>query len=333
MILSRAPLRITLGGGGTDIPSYYEKRCGFTITGAINKYVFVGAYEQFYPTISLKYSKIENVKRVDEIQHPLIREALRETNISNKIEITSLADVPSGTGLGSSGAFLVTLLNTLYAYKGLKRHKRELADLACRIELDKLKLHEGKQDKYACALGGIKMIEYLPNGLVSVMSFPDEDNLQSELKEKLMLFYTGKERSGTASDALKYQDEQCKINNNDMLAYLDEIKIIGYKTKQAFLSRNLDAFGKLLNKHWEIKKQYSPMATNDEANKCYRIALDNGALGGKIMGAGNGGFFMFYHSGSLTERWEFERIMADYDLIKMSFDFDNVGVTTIFSGC
>jgi len=333
MIISQAPCRITLGGGGTDLPSYYEKQGGFTITGAINKYVFVSAYKQFYDDIRLKYSEIEIVKNIDHIRHQLFREALRYTKIDNQIELTSLADVPAGTGLGSSGAFLVALLNTLAVYNGSKQvTKRNLARTACNIELDILKLHEGKQDKYAAAFGGIKMYTYTKDGRVSIESFPDEDYLQRELSDKLYMFYTGQERCGVASDALEYQDDRCLGGNIEMIDYLHEICNIGYKTKICFCRNDFDEFGRLLNEHWEIKKQYSPFTTDKYINKCYRIGLENGALGGKLMGAGGGGFLLFYHPGTTKEIWKFIVEMKKLGLQETKFEFDNQGVQTILGG-
>jgi len=330
MILSRSPLRLTLGGGGTDLPSYYEKRTGFTITGAINKYVFVSAHRQFYPGIKLRYSEFEQVDVLEDIKHPLFREALRSLGIIGGIELTSLADIPAGTGLGSSGAFLVALLNTLHVFRNIQDSKFGLATQACEIELKKLKYHEGKQDKYACAFGGIKAFEFLKNGQVSIISFPNEDLLQRELEDKLSLYYTGKERRILSSEALEYQDKQCKKEGSMMMDFLDEIRNIGYKTKQVFLQGNLDSFGRLLNDHWEIKKQYSPYSTASDIDKYYQVALDNGALGGKIMGAGGGGFFLFYHPGDLKERWKFEDAMRKCGgLRKVDFKFDMEGVKTI----
>jgi len=325
-------VRITLGGGGTDLPSYYKQREGFTITGAINKYVFVSVYKQFYHDIRLKYSQFEIVRHVNDIKHPLFREALRLVGIDNRIELTSLADIPSGTGLGSSGAFLIALLNTLKLYQGKHVSKRELARDACKIELDILKLHEGKQDKYAAAFGGINMYTYSKDGRVSIESFPDEDYLQRELSDKLFMFYTGKERRGTASDALKYQDDNCHGNCDMMFDYLDEIKEIGYKTKTHFQHNDLYMFGRLLNEHWEIKKQYSPYATDNFIDKCYSKALECGALGGKLMGAGGGGFLLFYHTGSVTEIWKFVDEMKKLGLQQTEFEFDTQGVQTILGG-
>lgn len=331
MIISRTPLRITLGGGGTDLPSFYTKYGGFLISGAINKHVYVGVNRQFYNTYSLKYSKVEMKESIDQIEHNLIREALRLLDIPPGIEVTSLADIPSGTGLGSSGAFLVSLLNSLHLYKGKNSNsKRQLAEEACKIELDILKEHEGKQDKYACAFGGIKAYEFNKNGSVSVIPLVNEDMVISELKNNLLFFFTGIKRQGKASDALKNQDIKTKEDDSDMLRNLLEIKNIGLRTKKAFEDLDFDTFGYLLNDHWKIKKKYSPSSTNDFIDGCYQTALDNGALGGKIMGAGGGGgFFMFYHPGTDKEKWSFIDVMKQKGLKQMDYSFDNEGVCTI----
>lgn len=324
MIISRSPLRITLGGGGTDLPSYYQKHGGFLITGAINKYVFVGANKQFYDNISLKYSKIEIKEDINCIDHNLFREALKCLGVQCGIEITSLADIPSGTGLGSSGAFLVALLNTLHHYRGGDVGKRQLAEEACKIEIDILKEHEGKQDPYASAFGGIRIFEIDKNGFVKVTPIVNEDIVKDELEANLFLFFTGEKRKGTASTVIK---NQTKTQTEEKM---HKIKRIGLLTKNAFENNDFDSFGKFLDEHWKIKKQYSPNATNNFIDTCYEKALEAGALGGKIMGAGGGGgFFMFYHSGSNTEKWEFVEKMKKTGLHEMNYNFDNDGVKIV----
>lgn len=329
MIISRAPLRISLGGGGTDLPTYYKKYGGFLIAGAINKHIYVGANQQFYNTYSLKYSKIEIAKKIDDINHPLIRESLRLLEVPPGIEITSLADVPSGTGLGSSGAFLVALLNTLHHYMGHNPTKRQIAEEACKIELDILKEPEGKQDKFVSAFGGIKAYEFSYNGFVNVIPLQNEDLISSMLKEKLLFFFTGERRQGKASDILRHHVKKMDENNVETYSSFNLIKNIGLKTKKAFEDLDFDMFGRLLDEHWEIKKEYSPESSNRFIDKCYKTAKKQGVLGGKIMGAGGGGFFMFYHPGSITSKWEFAEMMKRLGLHQVTFDFDNEGVTTL----
>lgn len=334
MIISRAPVRITLGGGGTDLPSYYEKYEGFLISGAIDKYLLVGANKQFYDTINLKYSKQEEVTDVNDIKHNLFREALKLVGIKKRIELTSLADVPAGSGLGSSGAFLISLLNTLYVYKnGYELSKRELAEKACKIELEILKGHEGKQDKYACAFGGIRAYKFHKNGQVSIIPLANGDVIASELEKNISIFFTGNTRKYTASDVLKHQDEKTKENNSEVLEALHRIKEIGIETKKAFEEGDFDAFGYYLNEHWEIKKKIAPSPPNEFINKCYKHAIKHGAIGGKVMGASaDVGFFMFYHPGPEKERGAFNNAMKNAGLHRMNFKFDRDGVTTMFNG-
>ena len=322
MIISRAPLRITLGGGGTDIPSYYKKYGGIVITGAINKYVFVGANKYFYNNVLLKYSKIELVNNIEKIKHNLLRESLKLLSIREGIEITSLADVPARTGLGSSGAFLVALLNTLHHFRGSNVSKRQLAEEACKIEIDILKEHEGKQDPYSCSFGGMNVYQIEKTGEVKVIPLINQDIVKKELEKNLFLFYTGKERKTTASEIIKKQ-----TNIDD---YMHKIKQIGLLTKQAFENQDFDAFGKFLNEHWKIKKQYAPHSTNDFIDDCYERAMECGCLGGKIMGAGGGsGFFLFYHPGNTISHYEFINKMTLLGLYETKFKFDDSGVIVV----
>ena len=334
MIISRAPVRITLGGGGTDLPSYYEKYEGFLISGAIDKYLLIEANKHFYDTINLKYSKQEEVTDINDIKHNLFREALKMVGVTKRIELTSLADVPAGSGLGSSGAFLISLLNTLCVYKnGYELSKRELAEKACEIELDILKEHEGKQDKYACAFGGIRAYKFYKNGRVSVMPLANGDIVSSELEKNISIFFTGNTRKHMASDVLKHQDEKTKKDDSKLLEALHRIKEIGIETKKAFEEEDFDAFGHFLNEHWEIKKEMSSSPPNKFIDKYYNHAVKYGVLGGKIMGASTDvGFFMFYHPGPEKERKTFNNAMKNVGLRRMNFKFDKDGVTTMFNG-
>jgi len=329
MIISRAPLRISLGGGGTDLPSYYEKCGGFLIAGAINKYIFVGANKQFYDYYLLKYSETEKVKNVHDIKHPLIREAINLVGVDRGIEITSLADIPARTGLGSSGSFLVCLLNTLHEYKGDQVTKRQIAEEACKIELEILKEHEGKQDKYACAFGGVKGYTFHEGGKVSVASLTNEDMIIHKLKNRLLLFFTGIQRNNTASSALQQQDEKCKQNNKDMFNKLDEIKTLGVASQRALEKLDFDCFGSLLNNHWIIKKKYSRQSTNKKIDSYYNFALEKGALGGKMIGAPGGGFLLLYFPEFENKKEIFIKQMEDIGLHHIPYEFDNLGVTTI----
>jgi D-glycero-alpha-D-manno-heptose-7-phosphate kinase len=280
MILSQAPVRITLGGGGTDLPSYYKKYEGFLIAGAIDKYLIVEANKHFYDTITLKYSKLEDVGNVNDIKHNLFREALKFVGIKKGIELTSLADVPAGSGLGSSGAFLVALLNTLHEFKGERATKRQLAEEACKIEIDILKEHEGKQDKYICSFGGIKAYKFHKDGNVSVLHLPNEDVIKSELESRLSIYFTGMTRKGTASDVLKKQDEKTEEQNPEMLEMLHKVKDIGLRTEKAFENFEFDQFGELMHEYWQIKTKMNP-PKDDTITKYYDYAIKHGATGGR----------------------------------------------------
>jgi len=329
MIISKTPVRISLGGGGTDLPSYYEKKEGFLIGGAIDKYVYVSVNKEFFGKYSLKYSKIEKTDNIDNIKHNLIKRTLKFLEIEPGIEITSLADIPARTGMGSSGAFLISLLNSLYGFKGRKPTKRELAEEGCKLEIDIMKEHEGKQDKYVCSMGGLKAYKFYKNGNVSIIPLINEDLIRSTLEENLYLFYTGTLRKEKASDAIKEQDERIKKDESEMLEYMDDIKQIGYQSKKALEDCNFDFFGSLLNKHWIIKKKYSIKSSNKQIDKIYDFALNQGALGGKMIGAPGGGFIMFYFSGKPKEMWKFESSMEEVGLIRIPFKFDIEGVVTL----
>jgi D-glycero-alpha-D-manno-heptose-7-phosphate kinase len=328
MLISKAPVRITLGGGGTDLPSYYEKYEGFLIAGAIDKYVFTGAHKPFIKTIRLRYSTYEDVNKIEDIKHNLFREALKLIDIDN-IELDTVADVPSGTGLGSSGAFLVTLLNTLNIYKyGRVASPREIADMACKIELDILKETEGKQDKYVSAFGGIKAYSISKNGFVSVTSLRNEDLITSELKKNLLLFYSGNKRNILASESLKYQVEKTKANDS-YIDMLHEIKSIGLQSKELLESLYLDKYGLLLDKHWEIKKAYAPHSTNPQIDDIYKKAKALGSTGGKVIGAPGGGFMLFYVPGTEKDMWNFITEMQKLNMRNIDYNFDMDGVRTI----
>ena len=330
MIISRSPMRITLGGGGTDLPSYYEKHEGFVVAGAINKYVFVGANKQFYKNYLLKYSKIELKDKIEEISHPLFRESLRFLSINPGIELTSLSDIPSHTGLGSSGAFLVALINTLYHHTGnSKVDPRMVAKLSCDIEINVLLEHEGKQDKYISAFGGLKAFQFHENGDVSVHPLRNEDIIKNTLEENLYLFYNGTIRNGLASEALKEQDIKTKKGDKNMIDFLHHVKDIGVKSKQALEQRDFDEFARLMDEQWEVKKQYAPSSTNQRINQLHKTALDEGATGGKVIGAPGGGFMLFYHPGLPKSKWNFVERMIKSGLEPVSFEFDTEGVKVI----
>jgi D-glycero-alpha-D-manno-heptose-7-phosphate kinase len=329
MIISRSPVRITLGGGGTDLPSYYSKYGGALIAAAIDKYTLVTAHTRFDDDIKLNYSRSERIKNVDEIKHNIFREGLRLLNIKKGIELTSLSDMPSSSGLGTSGSFTIALLNALHTYKKEFVSQKQLAEEACKIEIDILKEPIGKQDQYIAAFGGITSFQFSKEGKVTVEPLKMSDEAQDELQNNILLFYTGISRS--ASHILREQDEKSKKDEDQTIDTLHEIKRIGLETKKSLEQGDIDKLGEYLDEHWNIKKQLSKSISNPYIDECYTLAKENGALGGKIMGAGGGGFFMFYHNGSNTEKTSFIKKMRIKNLKKMRFDFDTEGSKIILN--
>jgi D-glycero-alpha-D-manno-heptose-7-phosphate kinase len=329
MIISRSPVRITLGGGGTDLPSYYEKYGGALIAATIDKYTFVTAHPRFENDIRLKYADLEHVEKIDEIKHNLFREALKLTKIKPGIELTSLADLPGRSGMGSSGSFTVSLLNVLHAYKKEYVSRKQLAKEACKIEIEILNEPVGKQDQYIAAFGGITQFIFEKDGTVKINPLKLKDEYIDELENNLMIYYTGITRF--ASKILKSQNEKSKKNNKKTLDALHEIKDIGLKTKKALEKGDIDKLGEYLDVHWQTKKSLSKNVSNKFIDECYNLAKKNGALGGKIMGAGGGGFYMFYHNGTNKEKAEFSKEMNKKGLKKMRYNFDFEGTKIIFN--
>jgi D-glycero-alpha-D-manno-heptose-7-phosphate kinase len=293
MIVARSPLRISLGGGGTDLPSYYQQREGFLISAAIDKYVYITLHETFDKGYFLKYSKFEHVQEIDEIQHPIIRETLKMLDWKkNHIEICSMADIPAGTGLGSSSSFTTALLRALHTMQGNIVSTRTLAEEACEIEMNRLKEPIGKQDQYIAAYGGITCMNFHKDGYVWVDPLNISKETLYNLEDNLILYFTGFSRS--AGSILKEQDEKSRDKNSDMIKNLDYVKDLGYQSKKAFESGDLDAFADIMNVHWEYKKKRSGGMSNPQIDEWYDMALKNGAKGGKMIGAGGGGFLMFY---------------------------------------
>lgn len=320
MIITRSPLRISLGGGGTDLPSYYREHEGFLIAAAIDKYVYITLHQTFVDEMIIKYSKIERVSAIDDIQHPIIREVLKQVGIQNlNIELASMADIPAGTGLGSSGSFTCSLLKALHAYKKNLIHPNELAEQACHIEIDLLKEPIGKQDQYISAYGGVNCFKFCKNDTVEAKPLKISDETLYSFEDNLLLFFTGYSRS--ASAILKEQDDKSKQKDSSMIDNLHFIKEMGYKSKLALESGDLEEFASLMNIHWEHKKNRSSSMSNNKINEWYDVALKNGALGGKLIGAGGGGFLMFY----ANENMKLRHAMAHEGLKEVRFKFDFEG--------
>lgn len=326
MIITRSPLRISLGGGGTDLPSYYEKFGGYLIAGAIDKYVYVTANRPFQPGINLKYSRIENTNLVESVAHPIIREALREMNLQTpQIEISSIADIPAGTGLGSSGSFTTALLKVLHCHYRRHISPEELAKLACKIEIAKLGEPIGKQDQYIAAYGGLNEFVFNTDGTVQVTPLDISTETLHSLEDNLLLFFTGISRS--ASQILTDQDIKSKNNNDAMLANLHYTKDLGIRSRDALVSGNPVHFGYLMHEHWQHKKSRSIGMSSEYIDQIYEQAMAGGAVGGKLVGAGGGGFLMFYASDKEQLRAE----LAKFQLEEVRFKFDFEGTKVILS--
>jgi D-glycero-alpha-D-manno-heptose-7-phosphate kinase len=324
MIITRSPLRISLGGGGTDLPSYYRKHSGFLIAAAIDKYVYITLHQTFVQELIVKYSKLERVGHASEIQHPIIREALQVIGIEGPyLELTSMADIPSGTGLGSSGSFTTALLKALHTYTKNLVHPRELAEQACHIEIDRLGEPIGKQDQYIAAYGGLTCFQFLPNDQVEAWPLKIDTETLYNLEDNLLLFFTGYSRS--ASGILKEQDDKSKQRDQSMIDNLHFVKELGYQSKEALEAGNLRQFAELMNVHWQHKQQRSGAMSNSEINAWYELAMANGALGGKLIGAGGGGFLMFY----VEDKARLRHAMAQTCLREVRFRFDFEGTKVV----
>ena len=324
MIIVRSPLRISLGGGGTDLPSYYREHSGFLIAAAIDKYVYITLHQTFQPGLIIKYSKMEKVAVASEIQHPIIRESFQALAIEdNHLEIASMADIPAGTGLGSSGSFTTGLLRALHAFKRNLVYPKQLAEQACDIEINRLQEPIGKQDQYIAAYGGITCFRFLPNDKVEAWPLQISSKTLHDLEDNLLLFFTGYSRD--ASSILKEQDDKSKQSARDMIDNLHFVKELGKQSQQALEQGDVRQFGELMNVHWEQKKKRSGNMTNSHIDEWYRLALANGAVGGKLIGAGGGGFLMFY----AEDRARLRQVMEQQGLQEVRFRFDFEGTKVL----
>jgi len=317
-------MRVSLGGGGTDLPSYYKEHDGFLIAAAINKYVFVSVMNPFTDGYSLKYSKYENVDKIEDIQHPIIREILK-LGFKKNLEIATLADLPAGTGLGSSGSFTTALLKALFINSSKNLHSDELAELACDIEINKLKEPVGKQDQYIAAFGGISSFSFNKNDTVDIKPLNISDDTLYDLEDNLLLFFTGYSRS--ASIILKDQDIKSKQNDEDMANNLHRVKKLGIESKKVLESGDTRIFGELMHEHWENKKERSVGMSNSKINDWYDIAMQNGAIGGKLVGAGGGGFLMFM----ADDRVKLRKALTSAGMEEVRFKFDFEGTKTLIT--
>ena len=325
MIITRSPSRISLGGGGTDLPSYYRQHGGFVIAAAIDKYVYITLHQTFVEEAIIKYSQTERVKRIEDIHHPLVREALLLTGVPPEgLEIASMSDIPAGTGLGSSGSFTTALLQALHAHKKTILPKQELAEQACHVEIDLAQEPVGKQDQYIAAFGGITCFEFLPDDRVQVDLVRLNSETLSNLEDNLLLFFTGYTRS--ASQILADQDQRTRSMDQSMIDNLHFVKELGYQSRCALETGNLRQFAEIMHVHWEHKKKRSGAMSNSSIDEYYELARANGALGGKLIGAGGGGFLMFY----TEDKTRLRRAMLAAGLreVRLRFDFQGTTVVT-----
>lgn len=324
MIITRSPLRVTLGGGGTDLPSYYREHGGFLIAAAIDRYVYVTVMRPFIEGIFLKYSKLEHVDRIDEVQHPIIREAIRMLGFRTpQLEITTLADIPAGTGLGSSGSFTTALLKALYAHRRRLLHPAELAELACEIEIDRLQEPVGKQDQYIASYGGITCFTFNRDGSVEAEPLALHMNSLFALEDNLLLFFTGFSRS--AGHILQEQKTRTEDADAEMLRNLHDVKELGVRSREALEGGDPARFGELMHEHWLHKKRRSSGMSNPRIDEWYELGRRNGALGGKLVGAGGGGFLLFYSE----EHRRLREAMAGAGLEEVRFRFDFEGTKVL----
>ena len=324
MIIVRSPLRISLGGGGTDLPSYYRQHTGYVVAAAINKYVYITLHETFTPNLSIRYSKMEVVKDTSEVQHPIVREALLMMDLHRpNLDIASMADVPAGTGLGSSGSFSTALLRALHAYKRVFVSPQRLARKACEIEIDILREPVGKQDQYISACGGITEFTFHPNEEVEVAPLKLDSDALASLEEDLLLFYTGATRS--ASEILHDQNKKTLGGDSDMIDNLHFVKQLGIESKRALEEGKLAEFADLMNLHWERKRSRTQGMSSSQIDEWYALARRNGALGGKLIGAGGGGFLMFF----AEDKARLRTAMRHANLQEMRFNFDFQGTTIL----
>ncbi|MDE2100199.1 MAG: galactokinase [Patescibacteria group bacterium] len=325
MIITRTPFRITLGGGGTDLPAYYSKYGGFIFAVTLDKYMFINVNKPIIDDlVRLKYSKIEVVSHRDEIEHEMAREGLRMMGIERGIEIDSLADVPAGTGLGSSSCYAVGLLNALHAFKNDLVNREQLAQEANYLEAEILKKPVGKQDHYMAAFGGFTVLDIDTDGAVKVRRANISEDVAEDLNRNILMFYTDTSRS--ANEILGEQSKSVKEEKKDVVDNMHFIKDLGYKILEAAESGNITEIGKMFHEHWEHKKRVSTKMSNPKFDAIYDTARKNGALGGKISGAGGGGFFTFYVE---DNHRKFREVMRNMGLREMKYRFDHEGTKIV----
>lgn len=326
MIIARSPLRISLGGGGTDLASYYRHHEGFVVAAAIDKYVYVQIHNRFVEGFLLKYSALEEARTIEEIRHPILRESLQHLCVqSQNLEISSMADIPAGTGLGSSGSFTTALLKALGAREKKIILPDQLADMACHVEIERLHEPIGKQDQYIAAYGGLSCFTFHRDDRVTVVPLQIPRETLYDLEDNLLLFFTGFSRS--AGEILKDQKVRTQQNDEAMLQNLNYVKELGWRSRDALEAGDAEKFGRLMHEHWENKKKRSGGMSNPKIDEWYELGMQNGAVGGKLVGAGGGGFLMFY----ARDRQKLRRAMQEQGLKEVRFRFDFEGTKILLN--
>jgi D-glycero-alpha-D-manno-heptose-7-phosphate kinase len=325
VIIARSPFRISLGGGGTDLPSYYREHEGFVIAAAIDRYVYVMVHHRFVRPIFLKYSKLELVDRVDDIEHPIIREALKLVGIGEHLELASMSDIPSGTGLGSSGSFTTALLKALHTYQRRAILAQDLAQQACDIEINRLGEPIGKQDQYISAFGGLTCFTFNRDGTVTAEPLKIDQETLYNLEDNLLLYFTGYSRSAGA--ILKDQDARTRQSDPSVVDNLHYVKEMGLRSRDMLEKGDLVGFGELMHEHWEHKKRRTASMSNPDIDRWYTLARENGAVGGKLVGAGGGGFLMLY----ATDKMRLRQALRTEGLQEVRFRFDFEGAKVLAS--
>jgi D-glycero-alpha-D-manno-heptose-7-phosphate kinase len=326
MIISAAPFRISFGGGGSDIETYYSKRKGAVLSATINKYIYISIHPYFNRNETLlKYSRNELVSNINDIQHPILRESLEMLHPSGGIEIVSTADIPGGTGLGSSSSFTTALLHALYAYNGMFVNKEELSSKACEIEINRLGEPIGKQDQYAASYGGLNLIEFNPDDTVLVTPVTLKRKIITQLQDNLLLFYMGSQRN--TREILQDQKKQISMSK-EKFNNLGKMVDLAYEMCMQLQEGDLQGFGKSMHRGWELKCTLSGKITNNTINNYYNRALKYGALGGKLLGAGGGGFLLLYVESDKQDT--IRKVL--FDCYELPFKFDWGGSKIIYVG-
>ncbi|MBN1951670.1 MAG: GHMP kinase [Bacteroidales bacterium] len=317
MIISRTPFRISFVGGGSDMEAFYAKNQGAVLSTSIDKYMYISSHRYFHKNqIQVKYSQTETVERLEDLKHPLLRETLRKAGIEGGIEISSIADIPSGTGMGSSSSFTVGLLHNLYAINRKYVTHEDLAKEACEIEIDILKEPIGKQDQYAAAFGGLNIIYFNADGSVRVEPLHIKSAVYGALEDNLIMFYVGNQRK--ASDILTEQKKNA--SREEKVNTLKNMVSLVFDLRNALYSEDLISFGKILHENWIMKQKLASRISNPEINGIYDAGLKNGASGGKLLGAGGGGFMLFYCEKEKQEK--LKAALSGYSTFDFKFERD-----------